>query len=90
MDNLENAMVFDKGSGKKLMVGQKGCLEGSFGWEKSGGLTGDWLPDETQATIKSHLVASKGATRNPSREKGSFPLNVTLDKNWSITSATVR
>ena len=58
-------------------------MEGSFGWEKAADLTGDWLPDETLATIKDCLVAIKGPLETPVGE-GIRSLNVALRQELDL------
>ncbi len=58
VDIWKNAqLVFDKAFRKAYGWPEKGCLKEILSWEKAADQTGDWLLDETLATIKDCLVA---------------------------------
>ena len=69
----------EKAYGGQRKVVWKEVLAG----KKAADLTGDWLPDETLATIKSHLVAIKGPLETPVGE-GIRSLNVALRQELDL------
>lgn len=76
-------LVFDKAV-EKAYDGQKKIVwKEVLAGKKAAEQTGDWLPDETLATIKSHLVAIKGPLETPVGE-GIRSLNVALRQELDL------
>ena len=84
VDIWKNAqLVFDKAV-EKAYGGQKRVVwKEVLAGKKAADLSGDWLPDETLATIKSHLVAIKGPLETPVGE-GIRSLNVDLRQELDL------
>ena len=73
VDIWKNAqLIFDEAVEKAYGGQRKVVWKEVLAGKKAADLTGDWLPDETLATIKSHLVAIKGPLE-PQSEKGFVP-----------------
>ena len=84
VDIWENAqLVFDKAVEKAYGSQRKVAWKEVLAGKKAADLTGDWLPDETLATIKSHLVAIKGPLETPVGE-GIRSLNVALRQELDL------
>ena len=84
IDIWENAqLVFDKAVEKAYGGQKKVVWKEVLAGKKAADLTGDWLPDETLATIKSHLVAIKGPLETPVGE-GIRSLNVALRQELDL------
>ena len=84
IDIWENArLVFDKAVEKAYGGQKKVVWKEVLAGEKAADLTGDWLPDETLATIKGHLVAIKGPLETPVGE-GIRSLNVALRQELDL------
>ncbi|EGD32155.1 NADP-dependent isocitrate dehydrogenase [Streptococcus sanguinis] len=83
-DIWKNAqLVFDKAVEKAYGGRRKVVWKEVLAGKKAADLTGDWLPDETLATIKSHLVAIKGPLETPVGE-GIRSLNVALRQELDL------
>lgn len=84
VDIWENAqLVFDKAVEKAYGGQKKVVWKEVLAGKKAADLTGDWLPDETLTTIKSHLVAIKGPLETPVGE-GIRSLNVALRQELDL------
>lgn len=84
VDIWENAqLVFDKAVEKAYGGQRKVVWKEVLAGKKAADLTGDWLPDETLTTIKSHLVAIKGPLETPVGE-GIRSLNVALRQELDL------
>jgi len=84
VDIWKNAqLVFDKAVEKAYGGQRKVVWKEVLAGKKAADLTGDWLPDETLATIKSHLVAIKGPLETPVGE-GIRSLNVALRQELDL------
>lgn len=84
VDIWENAqLVFDKAVEKAYGGHRKVVWKEVLAGKKAADLSGDWLPDETLATIKSHLVAIKGPLETPVGE-GIRSLNVALRQELDL------
>ena len=84
VDIWENAqLVFDKAVEKAYGGQKKVVWKEVLAGKKAADQTGDWLPDETLATIKSHLVAIKGPLETPVGE-GIRSLNVALRQELDL------
>lgn len=84
VDIWKNAqLIFDKAVGKAYGGQRKVIWKEVLAGKKAADLTGDWLPDETLATIKSHLVAIKGPLETPVGE-GIRSLNVALRQELDL------
>ena len=84
VDIWKNAqLVFDKAVEKAYGGQKKVVWKEVLAGEKAAELTGDWLPDETLATIKGHLVAIKGPLETPVGE-GIRSLNVALRQELDL------
>ena len=84
IDIWRNAqLVFDKAVEKAYGGQRKVVWKEVLAGKKAADLTGDWLPDETLATIKSHLVAIKGPLETPVGE-GIRSLNVALRQELDL------
>ena len=84
VDIWRNAqLVFDKAVEKAYGGQRKVVWKEVLAGEKAADLTGNWLPDETLATIKSHLVAIKGPLETPVGE-GIRSLNVALRQELDL------
>ena len=84
VDIWENAqLVFDKAVEKAYGGQRKVVWMEVLAGKKAADLTGDWLPDETLTTIKSHLVAIKGPLETPVGE-GIRSLNVALRQELDL------
>ena len=84
IDIWKNAqLVFDKALEKAYGDQRKVVWKEVLAGKKAADLTGDWLPDETLATIKSHLVAIKGPLETPVGE-GIRSLNVALRQELDL------
>ena len=84
VDIWKNAqLVFDKAVGKAYGGQRKVIWKEVLAGKKAADLTGDWLPDETLATIKDCLVAVKGPLETPIGE-GLRSLNVALRQELDL------
>ena len=84
VDIWKNAqLIFDKAVGKAYGGQRKVIWKEVLAGEKAADLTGDWLPDETLATIKDCLVAIKGPLETPVGE-GIRSLNVALRQELDL------
>lgn len=84
VDIWKNAqLIFDKAVGKAYGGQRKVIWKEVLAGKKAAELTGNWLPDETLATIKSHLVAIKGPLETPIGE-GLRSLNVALRQELDL------
>ena len=84
VDIWKNAqLVFDKSVEKAYGGQRKVVWKEVLAGKKAADLTGDWLPDETLTTIKSHLVAIKGPLETPVGE-GIRSLNVALRQELDL------
>ena len=84
VDIWKNAqLVFDKALEKAYGGQRKVVWKEVLAGKKAADQTGDWLPDETLATIKSHLVAIKGPLETPVGE-GIRSLNVALRQELDL------
>ena len=84
VDIWENAqLVFDKAVEKAYGGQRKVIWKEVLAGKKAVDQTGDWLPDETLATIKSHIVAIKGPLETPVGE-GIRSLNVALRQELDL------
>ena len=84
IDIWKNAqLVFDKAVEKAYGGQRKVVWKEVLAGKKAADLTGDWLPDETLTTIKSHLVAIKGPLETPVGE-GIRSLNVALRQELDL------
>ena len=84
VDIWKNAqLVFDNAVEKAYGGQRKVVWKEVLAGKKAADLTGDWLPDETLATIKSHLVAIKGPLETPVGE-GIRSLNVALRQELDL------
>lgn len=84
VDIWRNAqLVFDKAVEKAYGRQKKVVWKEVLAGKKAADLSGDWLPDETLATIKSHLVAIKGPLETPVGE-GIRSLNVALRQELDL------
>ena len=84
IDIWRNAqLVFDKAVEKAYGGQRKVVWKEVLAGKKAADLTGDWLPDETLTTIKSHLVAIKGPLETPVGE-GIRSLNVALRQELDL------
>ena len=84
VDIWENTqLVFDKAVEKAYGGQKKVVWKEVLAGKKAADLTGDWLPDETLTTIKSHLVAIKGPLETPVGE-GIRSLNVALRQELDL------
>jgi len=84
VDIWENAqLVFDKAVEKAYGGQRKVVWKEVLAGKKAADQTGDWLPDETLITIKSHLVAIKGPLETPVGE-GIRSLNVALRQELDL------
>ena len=84
VDIWENAqLVFDKAVEKAYGGQRKVVWKEVLAGKKAADLMDDWLPDETLATIKSHLVAIKGPLETPVGE-GIRSLNVALRQELDL------
>lgn len=76
-------LVFDKAVEKAYGGQRKVVWKEVLAGKKAADLTGNWLPDETLTTIKSHLVAIKGPLETPVGE-GIRSLNVALRQELDL------
>ena len=76
-------LVFDKAVEKAYGGQKKVVWKEVLAGKKAADQTGDWLPDETLTTIKSHLVAIKGPLETPVGE-GIRSLNVALRQELDL------
>ena len=84
VDIWENAqLVFDKAVEKAYGGQRKVVWKEVLAGKKAADLTGDWLPNETLATIKDCLVAIKGPLETPVGE-GIRSLNVALRQELDL------
>ena len=84
VDIWRNAqLVFDKAVEKAYGGQKKVVWKEVLAGKKAADLTGDWLPDETLATIKDCLVAVKGPLEAPIGE-GLRSLNVALRQELDL------
>lgn len=84
VDIWRNArLVFDKAVEKAYGDQKKVVWKEVLAGKKAVDQTGDWLPDETLTTIKSHLVAIKGPLETPVGE-GIRSLNVALRQELDL------
>jgi len=84
VDIWKNAqLVFDKAVEKAYGGQRKVVWKEVLAGKKAAELTGDWLPDETLATIKDCLVAIKGPLETPVGE-GIRSLNVALRQELDL------
>lgn len=84
VDIWKNAqLVFDKALEKAYGGQRKVVWKEVLAGKKAADLTGNWLPDETLTTIKSHLVAIKGPLDTPVGE-GIRSLNVALRQELDL------
>ena len=84
VDIWKNAqLVFDKALEKAYGGQRKVVWKEVLAGKKAADQTGDWLPDETLITIKSHLVAIKGPLETPVGE-GIRSLNVALRQELDL------
>ena len=84
VDIWENAqLVFDKAVEKAYGGQRKVVWKEVLAGKKAADLTGDWLPNETLATIKDCLVAVKGPLETPVGE-GIRSLNVALRQELDL------
>ena len=84
IDIWRNAqLVFDKAVEKAYGGQRKVVWKEVLAGKKAADLTGDWLPDETLATIKDCLVAIKGPLETPVGE-GIRSLNVALRQELDL------
>lgn len=84
VDIWKNAqLVFDKAVEKAYGGQKKVVWKEVLAGKKAADQTGDWLPDETLTTIKSHLVAIKGPLETPVGE-GIRSLNVALRQELDL------
>ena len=84
VDIWRNAqLVFDKAVEKAYGEQRKVVWKEVLAGKKAAELTGDWLPDETLTTIRSHLVAIKGPLETPVGE-GIRSLNVALRQELDL------
>ena len=84
VDIWENAqLVFDKAVEQAYGGQRKVVWKEVLAGKKAADLTGNWLPDETLTTIKSHLVAIKGPLDTPVGE-GIRSLNVALRQGLDL------
>lgn len=84
VDIWENAqLVFDKAVEQAYGGQRKVVWKEVLAGKKAADLTGNWLPDETLTTIKSHLVAIKGPLETPVGE-GIRSLNVALRQELDL------
>ena len=84
VDIWENAqLVFDKAVEKAYGGQRKVVWKEVLAGKKAADQTGDWLPDETLATIKDCLVAVKGPLETPIGE-GLRSLNVALRQELDL------
>ena len=84
VDIWENAqLVFDKAVEKAYGGQRKVVWKEVLAGKKAADQTGDWLPDETLATIKDCLVAIKGPLETPVGE-GIRSLNVALRQELDL------
>lgn len=75
--------VFDAAVDKAYSGTRKVDWQEIFAGEKAFNQTGQWLPDETVASIREHLVAIKGPLGTPTGE-GHRSLNVTLRQELDL------
>ena len=84
VDIWENAqLVFDKAVEKAYGGQRKVVWKEVLAGKKAADQTGDWLPDETLARIKEHIVAIKGPLETPVGE-GIRSLNVALRQELDL------
>lgn len=84
VDIWKNAqLIFDEAVGKAYGGQRKVIWKEVLAGKKAADLTGDWLPDETLATIKDCLVAVKGPLETPIGE-GLRSLNVALRQELDL------
>lgn len=84
VDIWKNAqLVFDKAVEKAYGGQRKVVWKEVLAGKKAVDQTGNWLPDETLTTIKSHLVAIKGPLETPVGE-GIRSLNVALRQELDL------
>ncbi|WP_061583088.1 NADP-dependent isocitrate dehydrogenase [Streptococcus gordonii] len=84
VDIWKNAqLVFDKAVEKAYGGQKKVVWKEVLAGKKAAEQTGDWLPDETLTTIRSHLVAIKGPLETPVGE-GIRSLNVALRQELDL------
>ena len=84
VDIWKNAqLVFDKAVEKAYGGQKKVVWKEVLAGKKAADQTGDWLPDETLATIKGHLVAIKGPLETQVGE-GIRSLNVALRQELDL------
>ena len=84
IDIWRNAqLVFDKAVEKAYGGQRKVVWKEVLAGKKAADLTGDWLPDETLATIKDCLVAIKGPLETPVGE-GIRSLNVAMRQELDL------
>ena len=84
IDIWKNAqLVFDKAVEKAYGGQKKVVWKEVLAGKKAADQTGDWLPNETLATIKGHLVAIKGPLETPVGE-GIRSLNVALRQELDL------
>ena len=84
VDIWKNAqLVFDKAVEKAYGGRRKVVWKEVLAGKKAADQTGDWLPDETLATIKDCLVAVKGPLETPIGE-GLRSLNVALRQELDL------
>ena len=84
VDIWKNAqLIFDKAVGKAYGGQRKVIWKEVLAGKKAADQTGDWLPDETLATIKDCLVAIKGPLETPIGE-GIRSLNVALRQELDL------
>lgn len=84
VDIWKNAqLVFDKALEKAYGGQRKVVWKEVLAGKKAADQTGDWLPDETLATIKDYLVAVKGPLETPIGE-GLRSLNVALRQELDL------
>ena len=84
VDIWKNAqLIFDKAVGKAYGGQRKVIWKEVLAGKKAADLTGDWLRDETLATIKDCLVAVKGPLETPIGE-GLRSLNVALRQELDL------
>ena len=76
-------LVFDKAVEKAYGSQRKVVWKEVLAGKKAADQTGDWLPDETLTTIRSHLVAIKGPLETPVGE-GIRSLNVALRQELDL------
>ena len=84
VDIWKNAqLIFDEAVEKAYGGQRKVVWKEVLAGKKAADLTGNWLPDETLTTIKSHLVAIKGPLETPVGE-GIRSLNVALRQELDL------